>query len=386
MTTATTDLVDELRAGVRSLCDRFRDECWQRVDEERRSPQDFVTSLTDAGWLSILIPSEYGDSGLGVDEASVVLEEINASGGSAWACHGQMYVTTTVVRHGSEEQKQRYLPAIAEGRLRLQAFGVTEPDAGSDSTRIRTTAGRTDAGYVINGRKVWTSRLQHSDLFLLLARTTPLVEVRRRTEGPSLFLVDLREAGEAIDAAPIRTLMNHETNPVFVRDLHVPHSALLGQEGQGFRHVLDGMNAERILLAAECVGDGRWFCRRAAEYAGERVVFGRPIGQHQGVQFPIVLAWASVEAADLMRQRAASLFDQGLPCGDKANMAKLLASEASWEAANVCLDTHGAYSFAAEYGVERRFRETLLYRVAPVANNLVLVYLGEHVLGMPKSY
>jgi acyl-CoA dehydrogenase len=378
--------LEEIRDGVRQLCVRFPDTYWRKLDEQSEYPDEFVRALTEAGWLSILIPEEYGGGGLGLREASVVLEEINASGGSSAACHAQMYVMAAVLRHGSAEQKQRYLPEIAAGRLRLQSFGVTEPDAGSDSSNIRTFARRTADGWLVNGQKIWTSRIQHSDLLLLLARTTPREDVARRTDGLSLFLVDLREAGRSIDVRLIRTMMNHETNEVFIHDLVLPADALVGVEGAGLRQVFDGMNAERILIAAECVGDGRWFCSRAAKYATERIVFGRPIGANQGVQFPIARAYASVTAADLVRIRAAELFDSGQPSAEFANMAKLLASEAAFEAANACLDAHGGYGFAAEYDVERKFRETRLYRTAPVANNLVLAYLGQHALHMPKSY
>jgi acyl-CoA dehydrogenase len=378
--------LEEIRQGVRDLCARFPDEYWRKLDEQDAYPDDFVAALTDGGWMAILIPEEYGGGGLGLREAAVVLEEINASGGSSAACHAGMYVMAAVLRHGSPEQKERYLPEIAAGRLRLQSFGVTEPDAGSDSTMIRTSARRTADGWLVNGQKIWTSRVQHSDLLLLLARTTPIEDVVRRTDGLSLFLVDLREAADSIEVRPIRTMMNHETNEVFFHDLRLPADALVGVEGNGLRQVFDGMNAERILIAAECVGDGRWFSARAAKYASERVVFGKPIGANQGVQFPIARAYASVTAADLVRRRAAELYDAGLPCAEYANMAKLLASEAAWEAANACLDAHGGYGFAAEFDVERKFRETRLYKTAPVANNLVLAYLGQHVLQMPKSY
>lgn len=384
--TGDVELLEQIRQGVRTLCARFPDEYWRRLDEQHSYPDEFIAALTDAGWLAILIPEEYGGGGLGLNEAAVVLEEINASGGSSAACHAGMYVMAAVLRHGSAEQKARYLPAIAAGRLRLQSFGVTEPDAGSDSRMIRTTARRTDDGWLVNGQKIWTSRLQHSDLLLLLARTTPLSDVSRRSGGLSLFLVDLRDAADAIEARPIRTMMNHETNEVFFHDLRLPADALVGVEGNGLRQVFDGMNAERILIAAECVGDGRWFSARSAKYASERVVFGKPIGANQGVQFPVARAYASVMAADLVRRRAAALFDAGQPCAEYANMAKLLASEGAWEAANACLDVHGGYGFAAEFDVERKFRETRLYKTAPVANNLVLAYLGQNVLKMPKSY
>lgn len=378
--------IADIRAAVRQLCDRFGHSYWRELDASAAYPETFVSALTEAGWLSILIPTEYGGGGLGLVAASAVLGEINASGGSAAACHAQMYVMAALLRHGSAEQKRRWLPEIAAGRVRLQSFGITEPDSGSDATSIRTRADRTDAGWRVNGQKIWTSRFQHSDLMLLLARTTAKERVSRRTEGLSLFLVDLREAGDTVEARPIRTMLNHETNEVFFRDLVLPAEALVGVEGMGLRHVFDGMNAERILLAAECVGDGRWFCEHAARYASDRVVFGRPIGANQGVQFPIAHAYASVTAADLVQRRAAERFDRGEPCAEEANMAKLVASEASWEAANACLDAHGGYGFATEFDVERKFRETRLYQTAPVSNNLVLAYLGRHVLGMPKSY
>ncbi len=377
----------EIRAAVRELCDRFPGEYWRGLEPDRY-PEEFVRALTEHGWLAALIPEEYGGAGLGLTAASVILEEINASGGNAGACHAQMYTMGTILRHGSPEQKERYLPPIASGVLRLQAFGVTEPTVGSDTTRIQTTATRTDGGYVIRGQKIWTSRALHSDLMLLLARTTPLEEVERRTEGLSTFIVDMRRALDEghMTIRPIRTLMNHATTEIFLDGVEVPADGLVGEEGKGFRYILDGMNAERILIAAECIGDGHWFMEKAVRYASERVVFGRPIGANQGVQFPLAEAHAAIEAADLVRYRAAWLFEQGEPCGPDANMAKLLASEASWQAANACLDTHGGFGFAEEYDVERKFRETRLYRVAPVANNLLLAYLGQHVLGLPRSY
>jgi acyl-CoA dehydrogenase len=376
-----------LRAAVRALCERFDGAYWREQDEARAYPEAFVKALTDAGWLSALIPEEYGGSGLGVTEASIILEEVNRSGGNSGACHAQMYVMGTLLRHGSPAQKARYLPEVAAGRLRLQSFAVTEPTTGSDTTKLRTMAVRKGDRYVVNGQKVWTSRVQHSDLMLLLARTTPVDEVKRRSEGLSVFLVDLRESlGRGMTVRPIRNMPNHETNEVFLDNLEVPAENLVGEEGQGFRYILDGMNAERILIAAECVGDGHWFVERATKYASERVVFDRPIGQNQGVQFPIARAWVNVQAADLMRFRAAALFDAGEPCGAEANMAKLLAADASWEAANACLQTHGGFGFAAEYDVERKFRETRLYQVAPVSTNLILAYIGQHVLGMPRSY
>ncbi|HET7137616.1 MAG TPA: acyl-CoA dehydrogenase family protein [Gaiellaceae bacterium] len=385
MTTATQEELLEIRRSVRELCDRFPGEYWRSLEPDRY-PEDFVRALTEHGWLAALVPEEHGGAGLGLTAASVILEEINASGGNAAACHAQMYTMGTLLRHGSEEQRRRYLPRIASGELRLQAFGVTEPSAGSDTTRIQTSARRVDGGYVISGQKIWTSRAQHSDLMLLLARTTPLVEVTRKGDGMSVFLIDMRAAGDRLTIRPIATMMNHATTEVFLDDVEVPADALVGEEGEGFRYILDGMNAERILLAAECIGDGRWFVEKAVRYANERVVFGRPIGANQGVQFPIARAHAAIEAADLVRYRAAALFEQGAPCGPEANMAKLLASEASWQAANACLDTHGGVGFAVEYDVERKFRETRLYTVAPVSNNLVLAYLAQHVLGLPRSY
>jgi len=377
----------EIRAAVRGLCAGFPGEYWRALEPDRY-PEEFVAALTEQGWLAALIPEEYGGPGLSLTAASVILEEINASGCNSGACHAQMYVMGTILRHGSEAQKQEYLPRIASGELRLQAFGVTEPTVGSDTTSIQTTAERVDGGYVVRGQKIWTSRALHSDLMLLLARTTPADQVEKRTEGLSTFVVDMRKALEAgtMTIRPIRTLMNHATTEIFLDGVELPADALVGEEGKGFRHILDGMNAERVLIAAECIGDGRWFVDKAARYASERVVFGRPIGQNQGVQFPIARAWAAVEAADLVRYRAAWLFDQGQPCGPEANTAKLLASEASWAAANACLDTHGGFGFAEEYDVERKFRETRLYTVAPISNNLVLAYLGQHVLKMPRSY
>jgi acyl-CoA dehydrogenase len=384
---AVPDEVEEMRAAVRELCSRFPGEYWRGLEPDRY-PEEFVRALTEHGWLAALIPEEYGGGGLSLTAASVILEEINATGCNAGACHAQMYTMGTILRHGSEEQKRRYLPAIASGELRLQAFGVTEPTVGSDTTRIATRAERVDGGYVVHGQKIWTSRAEHSDLMLLLARTTPFAEVEKRTEGLSTFIVDMRKALDAgtMTIRPIRTLMNHATTEIFFDGVELPADALVGVEGVGFRYILDGMNAERILIAAECIGDGRWFVGKATAYASERVVFGRPIGTNQGVQFPIARAHAAIEAADLMRYKAAWLFEQREPCGAEANMAKLLASEASWAAANACLDTHGGFGFAEEYDVERKFRETRLYTVAPVSNNLVLAFLGQHVLGMPKSY
>lgn len=376
----------DIRAAVGELCSKFPGSYWTEVDEEPRYPEEFVAALTSAGWLSVLIPEEDGGGGLGISEAAVVLEEINASGGNSAACHAQMYTMGALLRHGSPEQKERYLPGIAAGSLRLQAFAITEPDAGSDTTSIKTFARKDGDRYIVNGQKVFISRVQHSDLMLLIARTTPRDECAKRSQGMSLFLVDLRTAGDSVEAMPIKMMFNHETNQVFIRDLELARDNLIGEEGEGFRYLLDGLNAERILIAAECVGDGKWFCRRAASYASERHVFGRPIGQNQGVQFPIARAYASVMAADLMRRKAAEMFDAGEPCGAEANMAKLLASEASWQAANACLDAHGGYGFAQEYGVERKFRETRLYQTAPISNNLVLAYVADKVLGMPRSY
>ncbi len=374
-----------LRAGVRAVCAQFPDAYWRELDARREYPEAFVRAMTEAGWLGALIPHEYGGLGLGLAEAAVILEEVNRQGGNAGPAHAQMYVMGTLLKHGSEEQKRRYLPRIADGSVRLQAFGVTEPEAGSDTTRIATTAVRRGNRYVINGRKIYISRVQHSDLMLLLARTAPR-DAARPADGLSLFLVDLRAAGDAVRLRRLPMLMNNETNEVTITGLEVPAENLVGTEGQGFRHVIDGWNAERILIAAECVGDGRWFVERAARYATGREVFGRPIGTNQGVQFPIAAAHAQVEAADLVRQRAAARFDAGLPCGPDANLAKYLAAEASWAAANACVDTHGGHGFNAEHDVERKFRETRLYRVAPISNNLVLAYIGHRVLGMPRSY
>ena len=382
---ALPDELTEIRAAVRELCAGFPGEYWRSLEPDRY-PEEFVAALTEHGWLAALIPEEFGGAGLGLTAGTVILEEINASGGNAGACHAQMYTMGTVLRHGSEEQKRRYLPRIAAGELRLQAFGVTEPTVGSDTTRIQTTAERVDGGYVVRGQKVFTSRALYSDLMLLLARTTPLDEVEKKSEGLSVFLVDMEAAGEKLTIRPLRTMMNHASTEVFLDGVELPADSLVGEEGQGFRYILDGMNAERVLIAAECIGDGRWFVERAARYASDRIVFGRPIGANQGVQFPLARAHASIEAADLMRYKAAWLFEQGRPAGAEANMAKLLAAEASWEAANACLDAHGGWGFAEEYDVERKFRETRLYMIAPVSNNLILAYLGQHVLGMPRSY
>ncbi|HYN27549.1 MAG TPA: acyl-CoA dehydrogenase family protein [Burkholderiales bacterium] len=377
----------QIRAAVRDLCSRFPGEYWRRLDEARAYPEEFVRALTDAGWLSALIPEEYGGAGLGITEASIILEEVNRSGANSGACHAQMYIMGTLLRHGSGAQKRKYLPDIAAGKLRLQSFAVTEPTTGSDTTRLKTMAVRNGDRYIVNGQKVWTSRVQHSDLMLLLARTTPLDHVQNKSDGLSVFLVDLRiSGGKGITVRPIRNMPNHETNEVFLDNLEVPAENLIGDEGKGFRYILDGMNAERILIAAECIGDGHWFIELASRYARERVVFERPIGQNQGVQFPIARAHVNVEAADLMRYKAAALFEAGKPCGAEANMAKMLAADASWEAANVCLQTHGGFGFAAEYDIERKFRETRLYQVAPISTNLILAYIAEHVLGLPRSY
>ena len=377
----------EYRTAVRELCAQFDSTYWQQVEERAGYPEDFVAALTDAGWLAALIPEQYGGGGLTVTEASVILEEINRSGANSGACHAQMYIMGALLRHGSDDQKRKYLPAIASGDLRLQSFAVTEPTTGTDTTKTRTMAVRDGDRYVINGQKVWISRIQHSDLMLLLARTTPLPEVKKKTEGMSIFLVDLRGAEQkGMTVRPIRNMVNHETNEVWFEDFEVPADNLIGQEGMGFRYILDGMNVERILIAAECVGDGYWFIDKARTYANERIVFDRPIGRNQGVQFPIARAYANVRAADLMRYEAARLFDAGQPAGAEANMAKMLAADASWEAANACLQTFGGFGFAAEYDVERKFRETRLYQIAPISTNLVLSYIGEHVLGMPRSF
>ena len=383
----TADPHQDLRRGVRDLCRAFPDSYWRDLDRERRYPETFVRALTDAGYLAALIPEQFGGAGLGVTEASIILEEINRSGGNAAACHAQMYTMGTLLRHGSDAQKQTFLPQIATGALRLQAFGVTEPTTGSDTTQLKTFATRHGDRYIVRGQKVWTSRAEHSDLLLLVVRTTPLEQVRKRTEGLSILLVDLRRSvGRGLTIRPIRTMMNHATTELFFDDLEVPADALVGEEGQGFRYLLDGLNAERILIAAECIGDARWFVERATRYANDRVVFNRPIGQNQGVQFPIARAYANLEAADLMRFRAAELFDRAEPCGAQANMAKLLAADASWEAANVAVQTHGGFGFAEDYDVERKFRETRLYQVAPVSTNLILAFIAEHVLGLPRSY
>ena len=378
---------EELRQSVRSICDKYPDEYWRKLDAELAYPEEFVDDITKNGFLAALIPEEYGGSGLGIMEASIILEEINRSGGNAGACHAQMYTMGTLLRHGSVEQKRQYLPKIADGTLRLQAFGVTEPNTGTDTTKLRTFAERVGDKYIVNGQKVFISRAEHSDLMILLVRTTPLEQVKKKTEGLSVLLVDLKEAaGNGLTIKPIRTMMNHATTELFMEDMEVPAENLIGEEGKGFRYILDGMNAERILIAAECIGDGRWFIERAADYSKQRVVFNRPIGQNQGIQFPIAKSHIQIEAADLMRIKAAQLFDEGEACGAEANMAKLLAADASWEAANVALQTHGGFGFTEEYDIERKFRETRLYQVAPISTNLILSYVSEHVLGMPRSY
>ena len=374
----------ELRDAVRQLCGKFDSAYWQAVDEKRVYPEAFVKALTEAGWMSALIPEEYGGSGLSLTEATVIMEEVSRSGGNPGSCHGQMYNMNTLLRNGSPEQKKKYLPRIASGELRLQAMGVTEPTAGTDTTRIKTVAVRKGDRYVINGQKVWTSRLQHSELMILLARTTPLEQVKKKSDGMSIFLVETKSKG--LEIKPIRNMVNHETNQVFIDNLEVPAENLIGEEGKGFRYILDGLNAERILIAAECIGDGYWFTDKAVSYSKDRVVFDRPIGQNQGIQFPIAEAYMEIEAANLMRYKAASLFDQKKSCGAEANMAKHLCAKASWEAANVCLQTHGGFGFAAEYDVERKFRETRLYLVAPISTNLILSYVAEHVLGLPRSF
>ncbi len=378
---------EEIRAGVRALCAQYPDEYFRHIDAERGYPAEFVDALTTAGWLAALIPPQYGGSGLSLAEASVIMEEINRSGGNSGACHGQMYVMNVLVRHGTEQQRQHYLPKIASGELRLQSMAVTEPTTGTDTTKLKTTAVRKGDRYVVNGQKVWISRVQHSDLMLLLARTTPLAEVKKKADGLSVFLVDLRDSiGKGLTLRPIPNMVNHETNELFFDNLEVPVENLIGEEGKGFRYILDGLNAERVLIAAECIGDAHWFVQRAAKYANERRVFDRPIGQNQGVQFPIAEAYIETAAASLMRFRACELYDALKPCGAEANMAKLLAAKASWEAGNACLQTHGGFGFAAEYDVERKFRETRLYQVAPISTNLILSYIAEHELGLPRSF
>jgi len=378
---------EDIREGVRGLCQNFDAAYWRGVDERKAFPDEFVTAMTEAGWLAAMIPEEYGGSGLGLTEASVILEEVNRAGGNSGTVHGQMYNMFTLLRHGSEEQKQNYLPKIAAGQLRLQSMAVTEPTTGTDTTKIKTTAVRKGDKYIVNGQKVWISRVQHSDLMILLARTTPLEEVRRKSEGMSIFIVDLHHAiGNGLTVQPIANMVNHETNELFFDNLEIPAENLIGEEGKGFRYILDGLNAERALIAAECIGDGRWFIEKARKYANEREVFGRPIGKNQGIQFPIAKAHINVEAADLMRWRACEEYDSGRNAGASANMAKYLAAEASWEAANVCLQTHGGFGFATEYDVERKFRETRLYQVAPISTNLILSYVAEHLLELPRSF
>jgi len=377
----------DIRDAIRDLCKQFPDEYFRKVDEVRGYPEEFVNALTQAGWMAALIPQEYGGSGLGLTEASVIMEEINRCGGNSGACHGQLYNMGTLLRHGSTEQKNQYLPKIAAGELRLQSMAVTEPTTGTDTTQLKTTAVRKNDRYVVNGQKVWISRIQHSDLMILLARTTPLSEVTKKSEGMSIFMVDLKQAiGHGMTVKPIRNMVNHETNEVFFDNLEIPVENLIGEEGKGFKYILDGLNAERTLIAAECIGDAYWFIDRATRYANERMVFGRPIGQNQGVQFPIADSYIETEAANLMRFRACELFDANQACGAEANMAKYLAAKASWEAANVCLQTHGGFGFAAEYDVERKFRETRLYQVAPISTNLIYSYMAEHVLGLPRSF
>lgn len=382
-----TDQYEDIRDGVRALCAQFPAEYHRKVDQDRAYPEDFVEALTREGWMAALVPEEYGGSGLGLTEASVIMEEINRSGGNSGACHGQMYNMNTLVRHGSEEQRWKYLPRIATGELRLQSMGVTEPTTGTDTTKIKTTAVKKGDKYVINGQKVWISRVQHSDLLILLARTTPLSEVKKKSEGMSIFLVDIKEAmGSGMTLQPIPNMVNHETNELFFDNLEIPEENLIGEEGMGFKYILTGLNAERTLIAAECIGDGYWFTDKVTDYVSERQVFGRPIGQNQGVQFPIAEAFIEVEAANLMRFKACAMFDAGEPCGAEANMAKYLAAKASWEAANACIQFHGGFGFACEYDVERKFRETRLYQVAPISTNLILSFVAEHVLGMPRSF
>ena len=377
----------EIREAVRRLCANYPGDYWRELDRNREYPEAFVKALTDAGYLAVLIPEEYGGSGLPISAGSAVLEEVNASGCNAGACHAQMYIMGTLLRHGSDEQKQRYLPKIATGELRLQAFGVTEPSSGTDTLSLRTTAVREGNGYVVNGQKIWTSRAQYSDLMLLLARTTPKDRVAKRTDGLSVFLVDMREAlGNGLEIRPIRTMINHQTTVLFFDNMRIPADALIGEEGRGFRYILDGMNAERILVASDALGDARFFIDRAVAYANDRSVFGRPIGQNQGIQFPIAEAYAQTAAAELMMRKAAALFEAGEPCGPEANMAKHLCAEASWKAGDVCMQTYGGFAFAEEYDIERKFREARLYRTAPISTNLVLAYLAEHVLGLPRSY
>ena len=381
------DDLQAIRDSVEKLCDDFPGEYWRKLDRERGYPTEFVQALTAAGYLGCLIPEQYGGSGLGIREASAILETVHRSGGNGAACHAQMYIMGALLRHGSDAQKQTYLPDIASGALRLQAFGVTEPTSGTDTSRIRTTAVRDGDTYVVNGQKVWTSRAEHSDLMLLLARTAPRDEGKKPHDGLSIFLVDMREAlGNGLTIKPIRAMLNHNSTEVFFDDLRIPASSLIGEEGRGFRYILDGMNAERILIAHECIGDARWFIEKASTYAKERIIFDRPIGQNQGIQFPLAQCYAETEAAALMSAKAARMFDAGLPCGAEANMAKLLAADASWHAADACMQTYGGFAFAEEYDIERKFRETRLYRTAPISANLILSYIAEHVLGLPRSF
>ena len=377
----------EIREEVAKLCARFPGEYWRKVDRERAYPTEFVQALTEAGYLGALIPEEYGGAGLPLSAAAAILEEIHRSGGNAGACHAQMYIMGTILKHGSPDQKKRYLPKIASGELRLQAFGVTEPTSGTDTTALRTVAKREGDKYIVNGQKIWTSRAEHSDLMLLLARTTPRSEVAKKTEGLSTFIVDMKAAlGHGLTIRPIRTMMNHNTTEVFFDNMEVPAENLVGQEGRGFRYILDGMNAERLLISSESIGDAKWFIRKAVDYSKERVLFGRPIGQNQGVQFPIARAYAQMRAAEALLRQGLAKFETGQPCGEEANMSKMLAAEAAWAAGEACIQTHGGFGFAEEYDVERKYREARLYQVAPISTNLVLSYVGEHVLGMPRSY
>jgi acyl-CoA dehydrogenase len=381
-----TDTQEEIRAAVRRLCEEFGADYWRGCDEREAYPEEFVQAMTKAGWLAALIPEEFGGSGLGVMEGCIILEEINRSGGNGAACHAQMYTMASVLNHGSEDQKRKYLPRIADGSLRLQAFGVTEPDAGSNTLKIKTFAKRTADGYVINGQKIWTSRYKQSHMYLLIARTTPLEEVTKKTDGLSLFLVDIEKAGASLKSRPIKTMLNHHTNEVFIDDLHVTEEDRIGEEGRGFHYLIDSLNSERLLVSSESIGDGKWFVEQSSRYARERVVFDRPIGQNQGISFPIAKAHMNVEAAELMRNRAAALFDARKPCGNETSMAKYLASEAAWEAAEACMTTFGGYGVACEYHVERKWKEARLFRTAPLSNNLILAQVGQNVLGMPRTY
>ncbi|UOA25834.1 acyl-CoA dehydrogenase family protein [Pseudosulfitobacter sp. DSM 107133] len=383
----STEHYQDIRDAIRALCAQFPPEYHRKIDAARGYPEAFVDALTKAGWMAALIPEAYGGSGLGLTEASVIMEEINRTGGNSGACHGQMYNMNTLVRHGSDAQRQKYLPRIASGELRLQSMGVTEPTTGTDTTRIKTTAVKKGDKYVINGQKVWISRVQHSDLMILLARTTPLAEVQKKSQGLSIFIVDIKQAmTSGMEVRPILNMVNHETNELFFDNLEIPEENLIGEEGKGFKYILTGLNAERALIAAECIGDGYWFTEKVTQYVSERNVFGRPIGQNQGVQFPIAEAFIELEAANLMRYKACALYDAGQPCGAEANMAKYLAAKASWEAANACIQFHGGFGFACEYDIERKFRETRLYQVAPISTNLILSYIAEHVLGLPRSF